>query len=154
MHDSDIPSPSKPVLVESDEQIYGNNLLVKAMYLQDKKDKSKTSQYAEFYMIPKVVMYNLDLSAYSKLVFSAILGHVRKGGRGKCNPGTECLATECGISFRQVAYSLDELKDNGWINWKNTGRIRSFRIYSPPEQDSSQANKHHAQEEKFNKNTK
>lgn len=154
MFDDDMPPQPKPELLEEFDQICENNWIVKKMYLQDKKDKSKTSEYAEFYMIPKIIMYNTDLSSYDKLVFSALLGHIRDQGGGRCNPGTKCLSRECGISVRQVNYSLESLRNFGWLNWKIFGRTRFFRLYSPPEQCSFIVNLAHENEKRFSKNPK
>jgi hypothetical protein len=153
MFDDDMPQQPKPELLEEFDQICENNLIVKKMYLQD-KDKSKTNEYAEFYMIPKVIMRDPDLSIYEKVVFSAILGRIRKQGGGRCYPGTECLARECGISVRCVSNSLENLRKYGWLNWKINGRNRMFRIYSPPEQSSFIVNSAHANEIRFKRNIK
>ena len=154
MFDDDMPPQPKPELLEEFDQICENNLIVKKLYLQDKQDKTKTSEYAEFYMIPKVIMRAPYLSVYEKLVFSAILGRIRKQGGGRCYPGTECLARECGISVRCVSNSLDNLRNYGWLNWKINGRNRLFRIYSPPEQSSFIVNSAHANEIRFRRNIK
>lgn len=88
--------------------------------------------------LPAVLLQDIGLSPYDKLVFVALLGHVHGKGHGKCNPKLDTLSAETALSKSQVRVSLRRLWNLGFVHWERTRGASFFRIFSPKEVELNQ----------------
>lgn len=105
------------------------NLETKASVLKGGTDKG-------YIIIPGVVMMDLSLNPYDKLVYGYLLNCIRKQGRGKCNPADLNIAANCGISLKQVYRARIKLKAQMWIRWERTGTSNEYTLNAGAEHDA------------------
>ena len=71
-----------------------------------------------FLRIPRIIVEDVELTANSKLLFGALMGHCREGGGYQVFASQRTLADELGITKGTVQNSLKQLKELGFISWK------------------------------------
>jgi helix-turn-helix protein len=83
-----------------------------------------------FVQIPKAILLCQDISYGAKVAYSILLGYAWQDEF--CFPAQESLANDLGCSVRQARRFLVELKERGFISWKQTGLNKPNVYYLLP----------------------
>ena len=105
-----------------------------------------------FTQIPNYVLRDTVLSAGARLAFAMLLSYAWQ--KESCFPGQETLATDIGVSTRMVRMYLAELRDRGYIDWKQQGLNKTNIYYIldfHPRQVNSKADRKQASDQDRNR---
>ena len=72
-----------------------------------------------FTQLPNYVLKDKRLSFGARLTYAVLLSYAWQ--EDSCFPGQERMAQDLGTSDRSVRTFLNELKENGYIDWKQQG---------------------------------
>ena len=105
-----------------------------------------------FTQIPNYVLRDIVLSAGARLTFAMLLSYAWQ--EDSCFPGQERLAVDLGVSDRAVRKYLTELKERGYIDWKQQGLNKTNIYYIldfHPRQVKSEADRNQRSDQGRNK---
>lgn len=80
-----------------------------------------------FTQLPNYVLRDKDLSFGARLAFAVLLSYAWQ--QDSCFPGQGKMAEDLGTHERSVRRYLQELKDRGYIDWKQRGLNRTNVYY-------------------------
>jgi hypothetical protein len=72
-----------------------------------------------FTQIPNYVLRDGSLSLGARLIYTMLLSYAWQ--EKKCFPGQAKLATDLGVDERSVRRYLAELRESGYVDWKQRG---------------------------------
>jgi hypothetical protein len=79
-----------------------------------------------FTQIPNYILRDHKLSFGARLVYAVLLSYAWQ--EDSCFPGQERIAEDLGTSDRSVRTYLSELKERGYIDWKQQG-LNKTNVY-------------------------
>ncbi len=79
-----------------------------------------------FTQLPNYVLRDKKLSFGARLAYAVLLSYAWQ--EDQCFPGQERMAQDLGTSDRSVRTFLNELKDRGYITWKQQG-LNKTNVY-------------------------
>jgi len=80
-----------------------------------------------FTQLPNRVLKDTRLSFGARLTYAVLLSY--EWGKSSCFPGQDRIAEDLGISARSIRTYLYELKELGYISWKQQG-LNKPNLYS------------------------
>jgi hypothetical protein len=89
----------------------------------------------DFIAIPYQVFIDKHLRPTSKLVYGRLRLYAGKDGR--CYPKHQTLASELGITDRQIRTVLQELRIRGWIDWIKARTSCLYTVHSDRKKTSA-----------------
>lgn len=105
-----------------DSEIFENNRTLMKGIL----GKGKLHKY-DFGIMLETISNDKKLDIYDREMHRILIWHLNfKNNKGLCCPSSGTIAKISGVSIRKVNISLNNLRENYWIDWKIKSKGHSF----------------------------